>query len=99
MKTKLDVFECIGVKHEQDPETKDIWAHQQHYVPQINSISLDSKSFVRDEETADSDSRQLFMSLVGALAWLILTMPAICVYVAFLQRHAKEPTVGHIRFA
>ena len=39
------------------------------------------------------------MSLVGALAWLILTMPAICVYVAFLQRHAKEPTVGHIRLA
>ena len=28
-----------------------------------------------------------------------LTMPAICVYVAFLQRHAKEPTVGHIRLA
>ena len=39
------------------------------------------------------------MSLVGALAWLIITMPAICVYVAFLQRQSKAPTVGHIRMA
>ena len=39
------------------------------------------------------------MSLVGALAWLILTMPAICIYVAYLQRHTKEPTVGHVRQA
>ena len=39
------------------------------------------------------------MSLVGALAWLILTMPAICVYVAYLQRHAKQPNIGHIKQA
>lgn len=39
------------------------------------------------------------MSLVGALAWLMLTMPSICVYVAFLQRQAKAPTIGHIRMA
>ena len=50
-----------------------------------------------DDEAADDDSRQLFMSLVGALAWLILTMPSICVYVAFLQRQAKAPTIGHSR--
>ena len=39
----------------------------------------------------------MFMSLVGALAWLVLTMPAICVYVAYLQRHTKAPTLGHVR--
>ena len=38
----------------------------------------------QDDEAADDDLRQYFMSLVGAMAWLILTMPAICVYVAFL---------------
>ena len=85
--------------HEQDEITKEIWAHQQHYVPQINEIALESKHFVCDEDKADDDLRQLFMSLVGALAWLILTMPAICIYVAFLQRHAKEPMIGHIRQA
>ena len=34
-----------------------------------------------------------------ALAWLILTMPAVCVYVASLQRHTQAPTVGHVRNA
>ena len=96
LKTQQGLFECIGVMHEQDPNTKEILAHQKHYVPQTNAISADSKSFASDDEAADDDLRHFFMSLVGALAWLILTMPAICVYVAFLQRQAKAPTVGHI---
>ena len=41
----------------------------------------------------------LYMSLVGAFAWLILTMPSICVYVAFLQRQTKAPLMGHVRKA
>ena len=52
-----------------------------------------------DEQAADEDLTQLFMPLVGALAWLTLTMPAICIYVAFLQRQCKAPTLGHVRRA
>ena len=55
--------------HEQDPGTKEILAHQQHYVPQITAISVDSKTFASDDEAADDDLRQYFMSLVGAMAW------------------------------
>ena len=54
---------------------------------------------VPDEEPADEDLSQLFMSLVGALAWLILTMPSICMYVSYLQRQTKAPNLGHIRRA
>ncbi len=39
------------------------------------------------------------MSLVGALAWLVLTMPIICIYVDYLQRQTKAPNLGHIRRA
>ena len=85
--------------HEQEEITKEIWAHQQHYVPQISEILVDSKTFTSDDEKADEDLRALFMSLVGALAWLILTMPAICIYVAFLQRQCQSPSVGHVRKA
>ena len=60
---------------------------------------MDTKAFVPDEQAADGDLTQLFMSLVGALAWLTLTMPAICIYVAFLQRQCKAPTIGHVRRA
>ena len=60
---------------------------------------MDTKALVPDEQAADEDLTQMFMSLVGALAWLTLTMPAICIYVAFLQRQCKAPTLGHVRRA
>ena len=41
----------------------------------------------------------MFMSLVGALAWLIMTMPSICIYVAYLQRQTQAPNLGHVRRA
>jgi hypothetical protein len=91
-------FECVGVMHEQSKDCTGVWTHQQHYVPQIKEIAIGDRHLADDVE-ADDDMRQLYMSLVGALAWLILTMPAVCVYVAFLQRHTKAPTVGHVRSA
>ena len=60
---------------------------------------MDAKALLPDEEPADEDMAQLFMSLVGALAWLILTMPSICIYVAYLQRQTKAPNLGHVRRA
>ena len=99
LKTKVGKFECIGVMHEQDEATFEIWTHQQHYVPQIRELFADKAALLGDDETADEDLKALFMSLVGALAWLVLTMPCICVYVAFLQRQTQSPTLGHIRKA
>ena len=60
---------------------------------------MDAETLVPDEEPAGEDLSQLFMSFVGALAWLILTMPSICIYVAYLQRQTKAPNRGHIRRA
>ena len=99
LKVKHGKFECVGVMHEQDPHTFEVWTHQQHYVPQINAIPVDTRALVPDDTPADDDEKQLYMSLVGALAWLILTMPAICIYVAYLQRQCQAPTIGHVRKA
>ena len=79
LKIKEGKFECVGVMHEQNPQTYEIWTHQQHYIPQVNKIPVDKKALVPDEHPADDDMKQLFMSLVGALAWLIMTMPSICI--------------------
>lgn len=98
LKIKQANFECVGVMHEQSADCSEIWTHQQHYVPQVKEIMISGMPSGNEEET-DDDMRQLYMSLVGALAWLILTMPAICVYVAFLQRHTQKPTVGHVMSA
>ena len=66
LKIKSGNFECVGVMHEQDPSTFEVWTHQHHYVPQIKEIPVDAKALVPDEELADEDLQQLFMSLVGA---------------------------------
>ena len=40
LKTIEGSFECVGVMHEQDPKTFEVWTHQQHYVPQVNEIPV-----------------------------------------------------------
>ena len=62
-------------------------------------MPIDAKALVPDEQAADDDTKPLFMSLAGALAWLILTMPFICMSVALLQRQTQAPTIGHVRKA
>lgn len=99
MKTKHGRLELIWGMHEHNEKTNDIHAHQRHYVSQINAIAVGSKKLGCDDELADDELRQCYMSFVGALAWLILRMLAICVYVPFLHRHEKAPTVGHVRHA
>ena len=91
-------FQCTALDLcPQDPRTFEIWAHQGHDVPQMKETPCDLKALVSDDTPADEGMTAMFMSLVGALAWLVLTIPAICVYVAYLQRHTKAPTMGHVR--
>ena len=84
--------------HEQSQDCSEVWTHQQHYVPQIKEIAIGDRHLADDDE-ADEDLKQIYMSLVGALEWLIPTLPAVCVYVAVLQRQTKSPTIGHVRSA
>ena len=72
LKIKSGSFECVGVMHEQDPSTHEVRTYQHHYVPQVKEIPVDVKVTVPDEEPADEDLSQLFMSLLGAFAWVHL---------------------------
>ena len=99
LKLKEANFECVGVMHESSADGHDVWTHQQHYVGQIKAIPIGGRTFAKDDEAADDDMKQLYMSLVGALAWLVLTIPAICIYVAALQRHTQAPTLKHVKDA
>ena len=47
MKRQYDRFECIGIMHEQDPNTKEIWTHQQHYVKQLRPLKVDQYAMQR----------------------------------------------------
>ena len=85
--------------HESSADGSEVWTHQQHYVGQIKAIPIGRQAFENDDKAADDDMKQLYMSLVGALAWLVLTIPAICIYVAALQRSTQAPTLKHVKDA
>ncbi len=99
LKISLNTFENVGVMHEQDKQSKQVRLHQDHYVRQLRPMSLDEVAMVDDDDDASPAFKATFLSIVGGLAWCLLTCPAVAVYVSYLQRQMKEPKVKHLRDA
>ena len=97
LKIQLDKFECLGIMHEQCPKTLEIWTHQQHYVQQLKPINVDAYVMADLQSEVSDQTRQSFQSLLGGVAWMTQTCIAICIYVAYLQRKGKAPTVKDVR--
>ena len=85
--------------HVQVPTTLEVGTLQHHHVPQIRQTPTGKAARAADDQPADAEAMALYMSLVGALAWLILPLPSICVYVALLQRQTEFPLLWHVRKA
>jgi hypothetical protein len=79
--------------------TDQFWTHQHHYVSQLREIAEGDFAMEDSATLAPPATHATFQSLVGALAWLTLTMVPICVYVAHLQRQTKQCNYGDIRNA
>ena len=94
LKVNLREFEFTGVKHVQNPDYS-IYTHQEHYVQELSTIPIDD---LRPDGEADvTESLQTsYMSLLGALMWLLVTRADISPYVSYMQRVAKQPKVKHI---
>ena len=93
-----DNFEHCGIKHETTEEA--VTMHQNHYAAQLRPIDESLLGSHKDEEEVNDFSSELgtlFMSLLGGLAWLVLTRLDICVYVQCMQRHAQSPRVEDVR--
>ncbi|CAK0813698.1 unnamed protein product, partial [Prorocentrum cordatum] len=97
LKRQYDCFECIGIMHEQDAVTKAIWTHQQHYVQQLRPLQEDQYVMENEDGQVSVETHAAYMSLLGGIAWMTQTMAPIAVYVSYLQRQAKKPSVGDIR--
>ena len=93
-----DNFEHCGIKHE--TTDKAIIMHQNHYAAQLRPIDeslLGSHPEEMEVKEFSDELGTLFMSLLGGLAWLVLTRIDICIYVQCMPRHAQAPRVGDIR--
>ena len=84
MTLDLHKFTHVGIEHEQDPKTYVITLSQVKYTAQLRTICLDAVVTSGWDTDSPPDLHSAFRTLVGGVAWLTLTAPAILVYVAFL---------------
>eukprot|EP00959_Pyramimonas_sp_CCMP1952_P045349 947194-Pyramimonas_sp.AAC.1 len=65
---------------------------QSHYVSQLKAIPMEKFKDMKDEDKANDELVSLYMSLLGGVAWKVLTRADIVVLVGKLQRCMKNVT-------
>eukprot|EP00959_Pyramimonas_sp_CCMP1952_P032431 680831-Pyramimonas_sp.AAC.1 len=78
-------------------EDMNIEVGQTEYINNLNCIDEKELQGRGDDEDPPEKHVKHYPSLLGAIAWCIMTRVDTCIYVAALQRHGKAPKVGHIR--
>ena len=97
LKTQFGVFECIGIMHEQDEVTKEIWTHQHHYTRQLKTIADEQYKMCDGDQQVTGNTYTAYRSLLGGVAWLAQTMMPVCIYISYLQRRSQAPTVNDVK--
>eukprot|EP00959_Pyramimonas_sp_CCMP1952_P375475 7864221-Pyramimonas_sp.AAC.1 len=72
-------------------EDMNIEVDQTEYIKNLNCIDEKELQGRGDDEDPPEKHAKLYPSLLGAIAWCIMTRIDICIYVAALQRHGKAP--------
>jgi hypothetical protein len=97
MKLNWGTFVNCGIRHEQCAKTHSITLDQNHYVQSLRPIHHPQTSSGQPEDEASPDLHKLYMSLLGAVAYLSHTRADVMVFVCALQRHSAKPKVEHVR--
>ena len=70
---------------------------QDQYVQALRPVVHKDLVGKKTEEAASEQVTALFLSLLMALAYALMTRVDLCVYVIALQRRTQAPTVGEVR--
>ena len=95
LSVQLHVFDHCGIRHIQDVETFEITCHQDDYIRALRPIDQAEVYKLADDELADVALHGLFFSLLGGVAWTLMTRGDVAVYGAALQRVASAPKATH----
>jgi hypothetical protein len=90
-KQQWQEFTHTGIEHRQTE--KGIYCHQTGYAATIKTISADLITGKPEDELADTILAGLYISVLGGVAWMILTRADLAVYVQALQRRASNPRI------
>jgi len=91
-------FEHVGIMHARQGDGS-YELHQNHYVAQLHPLALDDVTEDDNDKEAPDHLKGPYVSLVCAMAWVIVTSPVVAVYIGALQRRLKGPLVRHLRDA
>ena len=89
-------FTNCGVRHVQCPRTKQISLDQVAFANALRPISHPQLRG-KNEDPAPPDLHQLYMSLLGAVAYLAHTRADALVFISALQRFNSKPLIIHVK--
>ena len=90
-------FTNCGIRHIQVKETLEISLDQEEYIKNLKPIQHAELSGPSAERECSAPLVQLFMSLLGAVAYALMTRVDIAVFVCALQRVTHKPQIIHIK--
>ena len=90
-------FFHTGIKHVSNDSHDLVTLDQVDYADAIKPISMAQLHKLNDDGSLDEVHTACFLTLLGAVAWLVQTRLDIVVYVSALQRHSHAPLAIHLK--
>ena len=90
-------FTNCGLRHIQDKTTLEISLDQEEYIKNLKPIQHAELSGPSSERECSAPLHQLFMSLLGAVAYALMTRVDVAVFVCALQRVTHKPLIIHVK--
>ena len=98
LKIDWNSFTNCGVRQIQDPKTKAVTMDQEEYIAGIKLVIHDLvNKRGHSDEVCPTDLKEIYWSVLGAMAFATITRPDIAVFVAALQRVIYVPLVIHCK--
>ena len=96
-KIEWHVLTNCGVRHIQDKPTMEVTLDQIVFAGNLRPIVHAQLKFAKADDLCCPELHKLYMSLVGAVAYLAHTRVDIVVFICALQRYTSKPQVQHVR--
>ena len=97
LKIEWFTFTNCGLRHIQDPKTFGITLDQEEYIKNIKPIIHEDLKGRSSDSECSQELIQLFMSLLGAVAYALMTRIDVAVFICALQRVTHKPKVIHLK--
>ena len=83
--------EHTGIKHERGLQTGQVHTHQNHFVKEFSEVVASHIDMSDPEVEVGSATHEAIWSLLGALAWLLMTRVDIAPFSGYARRVAQQP--------